>query len=258
MLSRVRKVAWFAGYIPVSISRQDSADITLLGASLHYWGVASGVAQALFVDFNGTLSDDESVLYEVYAEMASARGLQLSHEQYVEECAGRSDLEIFDGLFASGESIEVLLVERIARYARAAGAGSTIPVAARQAMKHAAERVPIAVVTSAFRVEVEPVLAGAGLSPYVSALVCADDVALLKPAPECYLRACDLLGVAPEDSVAIEDSEAGVAAAKGAGLRCAAVTTTMPASRLGAADVLLERFDVEGLDRLLDHRAYAN
>ena len=231
--------------------------ITLLGVSLHYWVVASGATQALFVDFNGTLSDDESVLFQVYSEMASARGLELSREQYVEECAGRSDLEIFDGLFVSGESIEVLLVERIARYARAAGAGSTIPLAARQAMKHAAERVPVAVVTSAFRVEVEPVLAGAGLSRYVSALVCADDVALLKPAPECYLRACDLLGVAPEDSLAIEDSEAGVAAAKAAGLRCAAVTTTMPVGRLGAADVLLERFGVEELGPLLDYGMYA-
>ena len=33
--------------------------------------------QALLVDFNGTLSDDESVLSEVYAEMASARGMSL-------------------------------------------------------------------------------------------------------------------------------------------------------------------------------------
>ncbi len=206
--------------------------------------------QALLVDFNGTLSDDESVLFEVYAEMASARGMSLTRERYVDELAGRSDLEIFDDVFSASESIEVLLVERISRYAHAAGAGSTVPHEARQALRLAAELVPVAVVTSAFRVEVEPVLAGAGLADFVSVLVCADDVSTLKPDPECYRRACSLLGVAPSASVAIEDSEAGVAAAKTAGLQCAAITTTMPAARLRHADLLLDRFDVPALERI--------
>ena len=45
-----------------------------------------------------------------------------------------------------------------------------------------------------------------------------EDVAAAKPAPDLYLRACELLGVDPARSVAIEDSPPGVAAARAAGM----------------------------------------
>ena len=55
------------------------------------------------------------------------------------------------------------------------------------------------------------------------AIVTSDDVPHSKPAPDIYLRVCELLGVAPEHVLALEDSAAGVAAAKAAGLACIAV-----------------------------------
>jgi HAD superfamily hydrolase (TIGR01509 family) len=54
-------------------------------------------------------------------------------------------------------------------------------------------------------------------------IVTADDVAHAKPAPDLYLLACERLGVAPADALALEDSASGVAAAKAAGLTCIAV-----------------------------------
>ena len=45
-----------------------------------------------------------------------------------------------------------------------------------------------------------------------------DDVGVPKPAPDLYLRACELLGVDPARSVAIEDSPPGVASARAAGM----------------------------------------
>lgn len=62
-----------------------------------------------------------------------------------------------------------------------------------------------------------------------------------KPAPDCYLAACDALGVAPSHALAIEDSATGVTAAKAAGLWCVAVPN--PLTRrldLSAADIRLE------------------
>ena len=50
------------------------------------------------------------------------------------------------------------------------------------------------------------------------AVVAGDDVAEPKPAPDVYLRACDLLGVEPSETIAFEDSPTGVAAARAAGL----------------------------------------
>jgi beta-phosphoglucomutase-like phosphatase (HAD superfamily) len=53
------------------------------------------------------------------------------------------------------------------------------------------------------------------------------------------------LDLAPDDVVAFEDTEAGVAAALGAGLRCLAVRGTLPDGRLAAADDIVDRIDVE-------------
>ncbi|WP_405137063.1 HAD family hydrolase [Nocardia sp. NBC_01388] len=52
---------------------------------------------------------------------------------------------------------------------------------------------------------------------YFHATVCADEVPEGKPAPDVYLRAAELLGVAPEHAVAIEDSPTGALAAEAAG-----------------------------------------
>lgn len=57
-----------------------------------------------------------------------------------------------------------------------------------------------------------------GLVDRFDAIVGADEVAEPKPAPDLYLRACELLGAAPADAVALEDSPTGVAAARAAGL----------------------------------------
>ena len=49
-------------------------------------------------------------------------------------------------------------------------------------------------------------------------MIGVEDVAEPKPAPDLYLRACELLGAAPARSLALEDSPPGVAAARAAGL----------------------------------------
>jgi len=76
--------------------------------------------------------------------------------------------------------------------------------------------VPCAVVTSAERAEVERELLGVGLLPRFAAIVCAEDVAEPKPAPDGYDQAMITLGV--KRALAVEDSDAGVQSAMAAGL----------------------------------------
>jgi HAD superfamily hydrolase (TIGR01509 family) len=61
------------------------------------------------------------------------------------------------------------------------------------------------------------------------------EVARKKPAPDIFLEACRRLGLEPSACLVIEDALSGVAAAKAAGCRCLAVTTSFPAERLAAA-----------------------
>ena len=109
----------------------------------------------------------------------------------------------------------------------------------------------MAIVSGAFRAEIEPVVAAAGLTEQITAIVAADDVEHGKPHPEGYVQALDLLGLGAAEAVVFEDTEAGIAAAKAAGIRCIAVRGTLPDDRLAAADELVDAIEVSLLQRLL-------
>jgi HAD superfamily hydrolase (TIGR01509 family) len=110
--------------------------------------------------------------------------------------------------------------------------------------------VPVAIVSGAFRAEIEPVVEAAGIAAELSAVVAADDVAHGKPHPEGYLLALERLGVDAARTIAFEDTEAGVSSAKAAGLRCIAVRGTLPDDRLVRADELVDAIDVALVERL--------
>jgi HAD superfamily hydrolase (TIGR01509 family) len=204
-------------------------------------------ARALVFDFNGTLSHDEPVLFTIYAELFAEHGRPLSEADYFGTLAGNTEAAIIGGwLGVDGDELAALVEERVDRYVRRAD-GSTIPESLREAVRYAAARVPVAVVSGAYRREIEPVLERARLAGLVTALVAADDVTRGKPDPEGYERALDALGcsLAPEDVVAFEDTEAGIASARRAGLRCFAVRGTLPDARLAAAEGIVDAVDVE-------------
>ena len=79
--------------------------------------------------------------------------------------------------------------------------------------------VPVALVTSTARAKTEMLLGRCGLAGYFAVLVCGDEVARGKPAPDIYLEAARRLGVDPADAVALEDSANGVRSAHAAGAR---------------------------------------
>lgn len=80
------------------------------------------------------------------------------------------------------------------------------------------EYLPIAVASNTSRSLLTAALDAAGLLGAFDAIVAGDDVAEPKPAPDIYIRACDLLEVEPSETIAFEDSPSGVAAARVAGL----------------------------------------
>lgn len=205
--------------------------------------------QALLFDFNGTLSDDEHIQCEIYREIFAEAGKPLGEAEYFARLAGLSDPEIVRTWL--GEGRPELVAERVSRYRARAADGSTVGPSVRQAVRYAATRAQLAVVSGAARVEIESVLAAAGLASLVSLVVAAEDVAAGKPDPEGYTRALELLDRRPDEAVAFEDSEAGVAAAKAAGLYCIAVEGTVAVDRLGAADEIVGAVDVDLMRRLL-------
>jgi beta-phosphoglucomutase len=211
-------------------------------------------ARAVIFDFNGTLSHDEPILLAIFQQLFAEYGRPLSAEEYFDRLAGRSDPEIVRTWLgadhpAAGEVIE----RRIERYRELAADGSTVPEEVREAVRYAAELVPVAVVSGAARAEIEPVLDASGLADDLRVVVAAEDVPLGKPAPDGYLRALELLDgdLVASDVLVLEDAEAGIAAAKTAGMRCIAVLGTLPPERLAAADEIVPALDVGLMRRVL-------
>ena len=212
-----------------------------------------GTVRALMFDFNGTLSHDEPLLCAIYQRLFAQHGRPLTEEQYYSQLAGLAEEAIIGGwLGVDGPLLASLVDERIESYTTEAADGSTVAEPVREAVRYAAARVPVVVVSGAFRAEIVPVVEAADLATEITAIVAADDVEHGKPHPEGYLRALERLGVDPTGVIAFEDTEAGIASAKAAGLCCLAVRGTLPESRLAGADEIVDEIDVALVERLLN------
>jgi len=214
------------------------------------------VIGGIVFDFNGTLSDDEPILCEIFVQLFAEHGKPLSAQEYFDELAGLSDPEIVrTWLGRDHPDVEAVIAERVERYRAAVAGGSSVHEHVREAVRYAARRVPLAICSGAARAEIEPVVEAAGLAPLLRGIVSSDDVARGKPHPDGYAKAVrELLdGIEPADVLVFEDTEAGIASARAAGIgRVLAVSGTLDPQRLREADELIDRIDVELMRRILD------
>ena len=114
-----------------------------------------------------------------------------------------------------------------------------------------------AIATSAPEANVDAMMDELDLRYYFDAIVPGAELPG-KPDPAVFLEAARVIDVPPEGCVVVEDAVAGVAAARRAGMKCVAVTTTNPAPALTevGANVVVDSLDALPLDtfeRLLVH-----
>lgn len=109
------------------------------------------------------------------------------------------------------EEMYALALDEIAR-------GATPRPHALELVEELRRALPVAVASNAPRSHLLAALRRTGLEDAFAAVLGNEDVVRPKPAPDLYLRACELLGARPADSVALEESPPGVAAARAAGL----------------------------------------
>ena len=208
---------------------------------------------AVVFDFNGTLSDDEPVLCDIFMHLFAEHGKPMSAQEYFDRLAGLSDPEIVRTWLGNDHpDVDAVIEERVSRYRAAVADGSSVRDHTREAVRWAAERVPLAICSGAARAEIEPVVEASGLAPSFRTIVSSDDVVHGKPDPEGYAKTLAILGVDPADAIVFEDTEAGIASARAAGVgRVLAMQGTLEPHRLAQADELLDRIDVDVMRRCL-------
>jgi len=110
-----------------------------------------------------------------------------------------------------------------------------------------------AIATNATQDAVEKIIIKTPLHNYFNEHIYTIDTVQLeyKPKPDIYLHAAQKLGVHPENCIAIEDSSAGIKAAKAAGMYCIGINTGKNRNNLHQADEIVECYTEIDLDRLL-------
>jgi beta-phosphoglucomutase len=176
--------------------------------------------QAILFDFDGVLVDSEPVHYEAWCEILSPFGVVLDRQTYNDHWIGVSDRTMLSLLCEQlgseiGEKIWAQYPRKRELFREKMLSREMITSEMRSLLEELTEY-KLAVVTSSGRTEVEPVLSAAGVLERFDARVYGGDVKHHKPSPEPYLQAIERLGVAT--ALVVEDSGAGVASGKAAGL----------------------------------------
>ena len=217
--------------------------------------------QALVFDFDGTLVDTETPELAVWTEIFDRQGVSMP-EGYWGGLIGRGAEQEFER--------PADLLERLcgvpfrgaeARHARIMAMIDAEPLrpGTRALVEAARARgIPVGVASSSTHAWVEPELEKRGVLDLFDGVFCADDVAHAKPFPDLYLLACRTLGGEFSESVAIEDTPNGIAAAKAAGLFAVAtpnsVTQGLDLSRADLRIDDLSAWSLADLDQALVQR----
>jgi HAD superfamily hydrolase (TIGR01509 family) len=181
---------------------------------------------AVLFDLDGTLADTERQNAEAVARALERAGRPMTDEERL-FVIGHGWREIYDHLHAHGGvalSFEELVQRATAeREALVVEHGLDVLPGAVALVRRVAARWPAALVSGSSRAEIAFCLRALGLDGCFPWFIGAEDTPRGKPNPDGYLMAAARLGVPPAGCVVLEDSAAGIAAAKAAGMRCIAV-----------------------------------
>ncbi len=214
--------------------------------------------QAVLLDLDGVVLNSMEQHAAAWLRVMNAAGLRVERE-FVLAHEGCLQTEVLDKLLSEQEVVlppgegapqfmQRLLDEQRHLYLEEfAHLVTPYPGAAGLLASLAGRGVPTALVTSSRRDQVESCLPGRLLARF-AAVVTSDDVSRHKPHPEPYLRASQALGVEAARCLVVENAPAGIAAARAAGARCYALTTTLGPEHLGQAHAVFS-----GLEELARH-----
>jgi beta-phosphoglucomutase len=239
----------------------------MLRCRLLFDRAVSDSLHAIIFDFNGVLADDETPHFICFRQALAAEGLELSREDYYGLYQGMDERNCAAALLAASGQHDVerlqRIIERKMALFREYETTQKPPLfrGVVEFVKEAAARYRLAIASGGRRAQIEFVLAGTPIERQLPIIVSAEDIAIGKPDPGIYRLTLNHINEAnpvptppiqPGQCVVIEDSVAGIQAARWAGMKVVALATTYHPDRLGEADLVLPSLDGVAIGRLED------
>lgn len=178
----------------------------------------------ILLDFDGTLADTRQANARAYIEALGEVGITLSEEEYLERYFGVRCMEFMRSVgIASDEEIARLRRRKIELYPRHFGSVvlNTPLWEWCRMMRRMGSKVWI--VSTGHIDNIRNVMRYLKLEEGIDGIISGDDVQHPKPSPECFLRAMDIEGATPAETIIFEDSQVGLEAARRSGAQYVAV-----------------------------------
>ena len=190
-------------------------------------------ASAILFDLDGVLADSTPSVTRAWS--AWARRVGLDPEELLRKVHGRRAIETIRAARPDLDA-EAELATLVADEVTDNDDTNEIPGA--RAFVSALPPDAWAIVTSGLRAVATARLVAAGI-PIPRVMITAESIERGKPDPECYLKGAEALGVDPGECAVVEDAPIGAEAARAAGMRLVALTTTHRAEQLQPADLIV-------------------
>ena len=204
---------------------------------------------AFLFDLDGTLVDTEALWTRAIVDLLEARGVKTRFDAVVPMVIGRNWFDIDRSLHERFPEMGNTTLQEDAAELRgyfdsyAADPKSMIIESSVEFLVRASKLAPVAIVSGSPHDDVVKAAKLCGVSEYLKFVLGGEDYEEGKPSPSGYLKAAEMLGVAPRDCVVVEDSCAGVKSGVAAGMNVIALDR----STLAKQDFEGERWLVKDL-----------
>jgi beta-phosphoglucomutase len=219
--------------------------------------------RGVIFDFDGVLVDSEPLHFRSLRDSLRPEGVTIDEDEYERYYLAYDDREaIRIALERHDFAYEAERIERVASR-KALLLEAMLPEipffpGAIVLVGSLSRLMPLAIASGALRMEIERILSVSGMLASFKAIVGADDVSRCKPDPEPFLTAMKRLapyapGLKPSECLVLEDSLAGITAARSAGMKVVGVAHSYPKERLSMAHRVIESLleaDIKSLQAL--------
>jgi beta-phosphoglucomutase-like phosphatase (HAD superfamily) len=214
---------------------------------------------ATLFDFNGVLVDDEHVHLAAFRDALRPLGVDVTDDDYAAKYLGYDDVGAFRAMLTDAgraftdDDIRALVEAKKPAYRARVEHGLKVFEGAAEAVRRRAAYGPVGIVSGALEDEIVYAIERMKVTDVVGFIVAAERCERCKPDPQGYLIALEALDFVRDGVVAIEDSIAGIQAAKAAGIRCVAVAHSYTRAELvnAGADAVADAIASLG-DSLID------